>query len=155
VNGENLKTVLVVDDDRLVLMALERRMTREGWRVLQAPDGVSALDLVQHNRIDAVVMDVGLPGELDGLQVAFKLHDDPDTARMPIIFITGNPGTEFKEDCSFVRGRYFITKPYDADVLIQLLRGVFASDELSEVRAISAAKRRQPTVSVDALRQAS
>lgn len=138
------KTVLVVDDDRGVLIALEKRLRCDGFRVRLATNGRQALEQLAEEPADAVLLDLHLPGELDGLQVAFKLHEDPATANLPIIFLTGEPGEHFKEECRFVRVKYFVTKPYDPDVLIQLIRSAFGVDALSEMQRIAGAKRRQP-----------
>lgn len=140
----NGKTILTVDDDIKILLGLQKRLTHEGYRVISATDGGSAIELARDETPDAISLDVRLPGDLDGLEVAATLQEDPRTARIPIIFVTGSADQEFKAKCQAVGGKYFLAKPYDSDLLLQLLRGIFARDELAEIRNLSAAKRRQP-----------
>src|SRR5919204_6952857 len=65
--------VLVVDDDPAVLSGLRRALALEGYDVLVAPDGETALALVRDQAPDLVVLDVLLPG-LDGLSVCERLR---------------------------------------------------------------------------------
>lgn len=137
------RTVLVVDDDWAVLRALQQRLEQAGCRVLTATDGAAALASAGRWRPDAVCLDVHLPGAIDGLEVARRLHVGSRVGP-PVIFITGAADQDFRERCAAVGGRYFLTKPYDPELLIQTLRSVFAEDELAELRRISNVKRRQP-----------
>lgn len=141
-----IKTVLVVDDDPAVVLALRKRLLDAGFDVQTACNGKEALHLARDTTVDAITLDVGLAGDLDGLDVARELSSDPHTAQIPVIFITGTTDPEFKDKCESVGGRYFLAKPYDADVLVRILEGVFGDDALSQVREISCAKRRQPVV---------
>ena|SRR3990170_4945781 len=137
------KTVLVVDDDFGILVALEKRLSSAGFLVLTAPSGIDALEHVRQHAVDAILLDVRMPGELDGLGVATTLHKDPDTAHIPVIFVTGAAEAMLKQRCKAIGGQYFICKPYDEDVLVRLLKGVFAQDELAELKKIAKGKRRQ------------
>lgn len=138
-------TVLVVDDDPDVLLALSRRLHAAGFEVVTASSGAEALELIGCHTVNAITLDVSLPGEMNGLELAAALRRNPRTAETPIVFVTGTVDSDFKEKCTAVGGEYFLAKPYDADVLIRLLDGIFGQDELAEIRRISEAKRRQPT----------
>jgi two-component system chemotaxis response regulator CheY len=140
----NWKTVLVVDDDADVLLALRKRLRDAGLDVLTASSGAEALALARNTTVDAMTLDVAMPGDVDGLDVASALTRDPQTARIPIIFVTGTADTHFKERCEAVGGKYFLSKPYDADLLVRLLESIFGKDALAEIKRISQAKRRQP-----------
>lgn len=138
------KTVLVVDDDTSLLLAGRKRLTHAGFQVLTATNGAAALEQARAGGVDAVALDVGLPGGLSGLDVAAQLQMDERTADIPIVFITGSADEHFKSRCASVGGRYFLAKPYDGDLLVQILRVIFATDDLAEMRQIASAKRRQP-----------
>jgi CheY-like chemotaxis protein len=135
---------VVVDDDADVLLALTKRLREAGWDVLTASNGTEALNLAHDTTVDAITLDVAMPGDMDGLDVASALSRDPQTAQIPIIFVTGTADAHFKEKCKAVGGRYFVSKPYDADLLVRLLESIFGKDELAEIKNISEAKRRQP-----------
>lgn len=139
-----VKTALVVDDDRQILWSLEKRLSQIGLVVLTAANGGDALELAKAGKMDVILLDVRLPGKLDGLGLAVALRDDPGHAHVPIIFVTGMADGHFKAHCQEVGGNYFVCKPYDPDLLVRLIQSVLAQDELAEIRRISAAKRRQP-----------
>lgn len=140
----NSKTILVVDDDLGIRVALHARLEHAGYAALCASDGAQALELAKSAPIDAIALDVAMPGELNGLAVAAALRKHPSTAKIPIVFITGSADHEFKRKCEEVGGKYFLAKPYDPDLLLQTLRSIFGEDELAQARRISQAKRRQP-----------
>ena len=138
------KRILVVDDDVHVLLALRKRLNKANFDVLTASKGSDALELARGTTIDAITLDVAMPGDLDGLDVASALRLDPRTAHIPIIFVTGTADADFKESCEAAGGKWFLAKPYDADLLVHLLNSVFATDELAEIERVSQCKRRQP-----------
>jgi CheY-like chemotaxis protein len=138
------KTILVVDDDAGMLVVLQKRLEHAGYRVLTATDAVQALDWAESEHVDAISLDVRLPGDIDGLELAVRFRSNPLTGGIPIIFITGSADDTFGETCRAAGGRCFLAKPYDPDLLIQVLRNIFGADELGEMRRISQAKRRQP-----------
>lgn len=86
-----MATVLVVDDDERLLKMLQRTLTYEGFRVLTAVDGASALAHVQTYHLDVIVLDWMMPG-LDGLQVIKHLRAQND--RTPILLLTARDAIE-------------------------------------------------------------
>ena len=138
------KTVLIVDDDRNILMALDKRLSAAGFRVLAASNAIDALEFVRQHRVDAVALDVVLPGPLDGISLATALRKQPATAEVPIIFVTGAADGNFRERSKQAGAQYFVSKPYDDELLIRLLHSIFGQDDLAEAKRISQAKRRQP-----------
>jgi CheY-like chemotaxis protein/DNA-binding CsgD family transcriptional regulator len=85
--------VLVVDDVPDNLSLLHDALDEAGYTVLVATSGVSALQRVQQAEPDIVLLDAVMPG-MDGYEVARRLKDDPASAHIPIIFMTGLSGTE-------------------------------------------------------------
>lgn len=140
----NGKTILIVDDDAKLLLALQKRLVHSGYDVLTATDGDQALQQVWNSHVDAICLDVTMPGHLTGLEVASRLHNDPETARIPVVFITGSADPGFKQKCERVGARYFMSKPFDSELLLQTLRGIFGADAVAELHRLSSAKRRQP-----------
>ena len=78
------KIVLVVDDDVKTVELVKLYLTRDGYRVLTAYDGVEALRLARERHPDLIILDLMLPG-IDGLQVCHTLRDEAD---VPIIMLT-------------------------------------------------------------------
>ncbi|MCA9245208.1 MAG: response regulator [Phycisphaerales bacterium] len=138
------RMVMIVDDDAHFVIALEKRLRAAGYRTVTSLTADKAVGKAVDSPPDVILLDLCLNGA-DGLDVAAALRQEPATAHTPIIFVTGSASAEFKSACAAVGGKYFLAKPYDPDLLLQLLRSVFGTDELTEAQRLSAAKRRQPT----------
>lgn len=117
---ESLKTVLIVDDDNDVRVALERRLLKANFRVLSAGCGNEALNLAELHCPDAITLDVRLP-DLDGVEVATRLRSNDRTASTPIVFVTGNLDAHVREAAHWMQDTYFLRKPYDSELLIVAL----------------------------------
>lgn len=144
VSWRQKKTILVVDDEPNLVLALQKRLETAGFKVTSSVCGTEAFRRARAGGIDAITLDVSLLDHVDGLDVAAALHCDPQTAAIPIIFITGRADDEFREKYRTVGGRYFLAKPFDAELLIRMLDSLFAHDDLAEAQRLSSAKRRQP-----------
>ena len=83
-----MKTVLLVEDSKILQMVSQRSLTKAGYQVLLAEDGEKALSIAQSNRLDIIVLDMMLP-KLSGPQVLSRLQQDPATAHIPVIVLTG------------------------------------------------------------------
>jgi CheY-like chemotaxis protein len=83
-----MKTVLFVEDSKILQMVSQRRLTKAGYQVLLAEDGEKALAVAQSNRPDIIVLDMMLP-KLSGPQVLGRLQQHPATAHIPVIVLTG------------------------------------------------------------------
>ncbi len=80
-----MTTVLLAEDDAAIAEPLSRALTREGYAVAVATDGLAALDRVQAGDVDLLVLDLGLPG-MDGLEVCRRVRlDHPD---LPVLMLT-------------------------------------------------------------------
>ena len=80
--------VLIADDTESVRSLFERLLSTDGHEVVSAPDGRAALEAVQRDRPDVVLLDVEMPG-LNGLEVCRRLKADPATRLTPVVMVTG------------------------------------------------------------------
>src|SRR5918997_5901524 len=80
-------TVLVVDDDPVILKLLEVNFEMEGFTVVRASDGAEGLERAREVLPDVVVLDVMMP-RMTGYEVAAAMRSDATTAAIPIIFVT-------------------------------------------------------------------
>ena len=76
--------ILICDDDRDIVSALDIYLTSEGYRTLKAYDGLEALRMVEENQVDLVLLDVMMP-KLDGIRATAKLRE---RFNVPIILLT-------------------------------------------------------------------
>ncbi len=102
-------TVLVCDDDRDIVSALEIYLRGDGYRVLTAFDGAAALETLRQNEVHLVLLDVMMPG-MDGHEALLKLRE---AYNMPVIFITAK-----SEDNDVILGLNlgaddYVTKPFN------------------------------------------
>ena len=85
--------ILVVDDEASNVEVFSRLMSRFGYEVLTATSGELALESVERDRPDLVLLDVNMPG-IDGFEVCRRLKSDTRTRLIPIVLITGLNATE-------------------------------------------------------------
>jgi signal transduction histidine kinase/CheY-like chemotaxis protein/PAS domain-containing protein len=119
------ETVLVIDDEPTVRMLVAEVLAEAGFAAIEAGDGPSGLKILQSNaRIDLLITDVGLPGGMNGREVA-------DAARalrpeLKILFITGFAENAVVRDKRLEPGMSLITKPFEIDLLSRKIREALA-----------------------------
>jgi serine phosphatase RsbU (regulator of sigma subunit) len=126
-------TVLAIDDDRLVRSAFRRVLERGGFRVVEAEDGTSGLEVFRAQRPDAVLLDLRMPGT-DGLDVLSSLvSESPET---PVLVVSGETALSDVVQ-ALRRGAWdFVTKPVqDAELLVRAIaRGIEKAQLLRQNR---------------------
>jgi CheY-like chemotaxis protein len=111
-----MKTVLLVDDDNVLLLTIGVRLKSMGYTVYAAKDAVTAISAVRKNNPDVIVLDVTIPAG-DGFMVAERLQKLISTAATPIIFITASENPELRERAMKTGAVAFLKKPFDATTL--------------------------------------
>jgi DNA-binding response OmpR family regulator len=116
------ETIVVIEDDQNISDLVTLYLRREGFRVLQARDGEQGLAYVGRDRPKLVVVDVGLPGDLDGFDVCRRLRAAGDD--VPIVMLTARDdevdrvvGLEFGADD-------YVTKPFSPRELVARVRAI-------------------------------
>ncbi len=114
--GRDMPAVLLVDDEPAVRSTVAESLREQGYRVLEAEDGPSALEMLRGaGPLDLLLTDVGLPGGMNGRQVADAGRAlRPD---LPVLFITGYAEQAVIGDRDLDPGMGVLTKPFDLDVL--------------------------------------
>jgi DNA-binding response OmpR family regulator len=105
-------TVLVVDDDPVILKLLEVNFEMEGFEVVRAADGAEGLERARAVLPDIVVLDVMMP-RMTGYEVAKALREDDETAHIPIIFVTARAQSSDVERGMELGVDDYVTKPFD------------------------------------------
>ena len=83
------KRILVVDDDRDLVQTTKAFLEARGYAVSTAHSGIEARDELANQRPDLVVLDIMMDYDTDGFNVAYKLRDEPETERIPVIIMSG------------------------------------------------------------------
>jgi DNA-binding response OmpR family regulator len=105
-------TVLVVDDDPVILKLLEVNFEMEGFTVVRAADGAEGLERARAVLPDIVILDVMMP-RMTGYEVAKALREDERTADIPIIFVTARAQSSDVERGMELGVDDYVTKPFD------------------------------------------
>ncbi len=129
-----MNSVLVVDDDRSVARFIETNLRLEGFDVRLAHDGDDALDEVQRDAPDLVLLDWGMP-RMDGIEVCERLRADPHTAHIPVLLVTGRSRAVDKVMGLAAGADDYIVKPFDPLELIARVRATLRRN--AEMRAVS------------------
>jgi DNA-binding response OmpR family regulator len=83
------KHILLVDDDRDLVAGVKAFLEARGYAVDTAHSGIEAGERIAARRPDLVVLDIMMDYDTDGFNVAFKLREEPETARIPVIIMSG------------------------------------------------------------------
>lgn len=105
--------ILLAEDDTDIQLIARLALRRAGFEVSVAGDGEQALAAVAANRPDAVLLDWMMPG-VDGLEVCRRLKAAPETADLPIVFLTAKSQSSEIERGLALGAVGYITKPFDA-----------------------------------------
>ncbi|MDO8568239.1 MAG: response regulator [Dehalococcoidales bacterium] len=115
---EKCHSVMVVDDEQVILALLNRILKAEGYEVLLASDGSSALDMLEQNSPDLVILDIAMPG-LNGFQT---LHLLREVSNIPVIMLTANREETSVRDALTLGADDYIRKPFHTPELLARIR---------------------------------
>lgn len=119
-----MKTILIVDDKAEVRELVEVTLRVGDYRILQADNGDQAVEIAQAERPDLMLLDVMMPGGMDGFEVCERLKSDPATQGITIIMLTAKGQQVDKERGSQVKADGYYTKPFSPLELLQKVEEV-------------------------------
>jgi DNA-binding response OmpR family regulator len=122
-----MKKILVVDDEKDVLLMLEKRLTAEGYSVITTTKSTNAMALAKSQHPDIIILDVVMPG-MDGGEVAAKLREHPLTRSIPVIFLTALLSkTEEYQENRMIGSNITFAKPFDTEELLARINGLLCN----------------------------
>ena len=104
--------VLVIDDDAPIRLLCRVNLEAERMEVSEAVDGASGLERAREEKPDVILLDVMLP-QMDGWQVAERLLEQPETAEIPIVFLTARAELGDRARGLEIGGIDYLTKPFN------------------------------------------
>jgi two-component system, sensor histidine kinase len=113
--------VLVVEDHSPSAASIELLLRLSGHEVRIAGDGRAALESIQADKPDVVLLDIGLPGDMDGYEVAKWIGEQPSDRRPFLVAVTGLDGEEDRRHSKMAGIDLHLAKPVDAGQLQSLL----------------------------------
>ena len=117
------ETILAVDDDIDILELIQMSLTAEGFDVITANDGVSALEKAKAYSPDLILLDLMMPA-MDGFEVIGKLRVEAQTRAIPVIMLTARAQTHERVQGLNAGADDYITKPFDLDELTARVEAV-------------------------------
>lgn len=118
--------VLVVDDSITVRRVTQRLLTREGYRVALAADGLQALERLAEELPSVVLSDIEMP-RMDGFDLARNIRGDSRLAHLPIVMITSRIAEKHREHARELGVNHYLGKPYSEEELLSLVKHYCAS----------------------------
>ncbi|MDI6827416.1 MAG: response regulator [Armatimonadota bacterium] len=122
------RKILAVDDEKHIVRLVQVNLERQGYEVVTASDGKEALQKVEEEKPDLVILDVMMP-YMDGFEVLQNLRRNPSTRDIPVIMLTAKA-----QDADVFRGWQsgvdcYLTKPFNPMELISFVKRIFKSME--------------------------
>ncbi|MGB8241549.1 MAG: Hpt domain-containing protein [Azonexus sp.] len=125
-----LPTVMVVDDSLTVRKITSRLLTREGYQVVLAKDGVDALEQLLEVVPDVVISDIEMP-RMDGFDLVRNIRADKRLGALPVIMITSRTAEKHRNYALEIGASHYLGKPYDEDELLSLIAGYIKEKQAS------------------------
>lgn len=124
------KKILVVDDSPLILKLMSLKLTANGYDVITAEDGGTAVSTVRKEKPDLILLDISFPPDVghgggvawDGFLIMTWLQRLEEAKHIPIIVITGGEPAKYKDRALAAGATNFFHKPIDNDALLTVIR---------------------------------
>lgn len=109
--------IMIVDDEMINLRIVDSMLKTENFKTILIQNPANALETAVVNLPDIILLDISMPGK-DGFSVCRELKNNPATAKIPVLFLSGQHGSEFIVKGLEAGAQDYITKPFNAPELI-------------------------------------
>jgi CheY-like chemotaxis protein len=124
---EKKPRILIAEDFEENRIALKLLLTHSGFDVIEAETGRQAVEAVQREKPDLILMDVTLP-EIDGLQATREIRDQDEFRQIPIIIVSAHDNEEIRREATEAGGTDYISKPIEIEDLKKLIENCLSAD---------------------------
>jgi DNA-binding response OmpR family regulator len=121
-NMETSETILVVEDDRGVMICIMQILDKVGYHVLTAKDGIEALTTLRSHAVDLILTDIGMP-RMNGYQLYEHVIENPQWMMIPFIFLTARALDSDIRYAKELGVDDYLTKPFTPEDLLAAVRG--------------------------------
>ena len=118
-----MHTILAVDDSPSMRKMVSFTLAGAGYQVVEAVDGMDALEKAEHQHIDLVLVDQNMP-RLDGIGLTRRLREHPRFKNTPILILTTESSDQMKQAGKAAGATGWLVKPFDPNRLIEVLQKV-------------------------------
>ena len=119
--GMDKKRILIVDDDRIIVRRIQRKLENEGLECLVASDGEEGLHKAKKEEPDLIIMDVMMP-KINGYQVCRLLKSDEKYSHIPIIMLSSKDQESDKFWGMETGANDYLTKPVETEILFKKIQ---------------------------------
>ena len=121
--SRNSSKIMVIDDEERLLLAIKRYLVTQGFQVIVCESGKTALDRLNNENIDLIVIDI-LMSNLNGYDLVKKLRTLPTTGHIPFIFLTAKGMTEDRIKGYKMGCKAYLAKPFDPEELVAIIDNI-------------------------------
>ena len=119
-----MKKLLIVDDEPGIRKLVNSTLRLSGYQIFQAESGQKAIQIARAERPDLIIMDITMPGDIDGLEATHILKNDPETKGITIIILTARIQEADLEKGLKAGADDYFTKPFSPLALIKKVEEV-------------------------------
>ena len=123
-----MKRVLIVDDHADIRKLIRMTLEFENYEIHEAPDGSFGLSMAQAIKPDVMLLDVMMPGEIDGLQVCQRIKSDPPMAATKVVLLTARCQQKDREAGEQAGADEYLIKPFSPLQLIETLKRLLGAE---------------------------
>jgi len=129
-----MRTVLTVDDSKVVRSMVARHLKDYGCRVVEAADGKEGVEVAKRDKPDLILLDITMP-VMDGCQTLAELRKDPTCKSIPVIMLTAESGREVVLEIARLGIKGYIVKPFRKETFDKEVSKVLGQPGSSQVDA--------------------
>jgi two-component system, chemotaxis family, sensor histidine kinase and response regulator PixL len=127
-NIQSAKVVLVVDDAISLRQTLSLTLQKSGYQVIQAQNGVEALEKLHlHPEIEVVISDLEMP-RMNGFELLSNFGQHPNLAKIPVVILTSRSAEKHRQLAEELGAKAYLTKPYLEHEFLSIIEGLIQSD---------------------------
>ncbi|MCD6265382.1 MAG: response regulator [Deltaproteobacteria bacterium] len=125
-----MKKILIVDDQPEVRELVEVTLKTGDYQILKAKNGEDAVEIAKTEKLDLIIMDIMMPGGIDGLEATRILKNEPETRDIPVIMLTAKGQESDREKGLEVGADDYFTKPFSPLELIKKVEEILGQAKL-------------------------
>jgi two-component system chemotaxis response regulator CheY len=117
------KIALTVDDSKTIREMVSFTLKNAGYQILEAEDGVKAVDVIKANNVDVVITDLNMPN-MNGIELIKAIRANPKYSLVPILMLTTEGDANKKVEGKNAGATGWIVKPFQPEKLVQVIKRV-------------------------------
>ena len=118
--------ILIIEDDKFLRELIARKLTKEGYKIVEAIDGEEGLKKVKEESPDLILLDLILPG-MDGFEVLAKVKDDPKTSLIPVLILSNlGQKDEIEKGLKLGAEDFLVKEHFTPEEIVEKIRSILS-----------------------------